>query len=85
MKAEEFIKQGDVSSALSALKNSVRDDPANSQLRVFLFQLLLVDGNYDSALNQLNVVGEMDAETILMVQAYRGVVLCEKMRAEVFA
>jgi type VI secretion system protein ImpE len=52
---------------------------------VFLFQLLSVMGQWDRALTQLNVAGELDAEALPMVQTYREAIQCEALRAEIFA
>ncbi len=42
-------------------------------------------GQWDRALTQLNVAGELDASTLAMVQTYREALLCEGLRADVFA
>jgi hypothetical protein len=44
-----------------------------------------VQGNWERALTQLNVAGEMDASTLAMVQTYREAIRCELLRAEIFA
>jgi type VI secretion system protein ImpE len=85
MLAEDLIKQGKISEALKALEDAVRKDPANSKLRVFLFQLLCVMGNWERALTQLGVVGDMDPMAMLMVKTCQAAIQCEALRAEVFA
>lgn len=85
MRAEEYLRQGNLSEALSELQNSIRQDPANVKYRIFLFQLLAVMGQWDRALTQLNVAGEMDASTLAMVQTYREAIQCEVLRKSVFA
>lgn len=85
MQAVEILKQGDVEATLSAVKNSVRDDPANAENRTFLFQLLAVAGDWDRALNQLNVAGELEAKAFPMVQTYREALGCEALREQVFS
>lgn len=84
MTAEEFVKQGDLNAALQQLQNQVKSQPAKAELRVFLFQLLSVLGQWDRALTQLNVAGELDAGTLAMVAMYRQVIACERFREEVF-
>jgi type VI secretion system protein ImpE len=54
-------------------------------LRVFLFQLLCVVGQWERALNQLNVVAELDPAALAMAQMYREALQCERLRADVFA
>jgi len=85
MVAEDLLKQGDLDGALKELQNEVRSNPANAELRVFLFQLLAVIGSFERALNQLNVAGDLNSQTFLMVQAYREALRCEALRASVFA
>lgn len=84
MNAEEYIKSGDLDSALTALQNVVRDDPSAARERIFLFQLLAVRGDWNRALTQLNVAAELDNEALLMAQTCRELIQCEGFRTEVF-
>jgi type VI secretion system protein ImpE len=43
-------------------RSQIRTEPSNAKHRVFLFQLLSVMGQWDRALTQLNVAGELDAD-----------------------
>lgn len=85
MPAEQSLREGRLADALAELQALVRKEPANPKHRIFLFQLLAVLGRWDRALNQLNVVGEMDAATLPMVQTYQEALRCESLRADVFA
>jgi type VI secretion system protein ImpE len=85
MPAAESLAKGDLDGALAELTQSVKSDPSSSKHRIFLFQLLCVMGQWDRALNQLKVLGEMDPGTIPMVQTYQEALACEALRAEVFA
>lgn len=85
MNPEEALKTGDLDTALSALTERVRKSPADARLRVFLFQLLTVLGQWERALSQLNIAGELDAGTLAMVSTYRDVLSCEVLRASVFS
>jgi type VI secretion system protein ImpE len=85
MTAEEHIKAGNLTEALAELQAQVKKKPADSRLRVFLFQLLAVMGQWERAASQLEVAGEMDAEAATMRQMYREVLRCELLRREVFA
>ncbi len=79
------LKDGDVARALKLLTEQVRSHPQDAKLRVFLFQLLCVLGQWERALNQLNVSLELDAGTLPMVQTYREAIACETLRLQVFA
>ena len=83
--AEQALKDGDAVRALKLLTEQVRAHPQHAKLRVFLFQLLCVLGQWERALNQLNVSLELDAGTLPMVQTYREAIACETLRMQVFA
>ncbi|KPF51957.1 virulence protein SciE type [beta proteobacterium AAP51] len=83
--AELALKEGDVARALKLLTEQVRAKPQEAKLRVFMFQLLCVLGQWDRALNQLNVSLELDGSTLPMVQTYREAIACETLRLQVFA
>ena len=84
MTADEYVKQGNLNAALKQLQEQVKAQPANVEYRVFLFQLLSVLGQWDRALTQLSVAGELDAATLAMVAMYRQVIACERFREDVF-
>jgi type VI secretion system protein ImpE len=83
--AEDRLRVGDLDESLRQLQEQVRKAPANAKYRVFLFQLLAVMGQWERALNQLTVAGELDAGNLAMVQTYREALQCEVLRAEIFA
>ncbi|MCU0940355.1 MAG: tetratricopeptide repeat protein [Burkholderiaceae bacterium] len=83
--AEQALKEGDAKRALQLLTDQVRSRPQDAKLRVFLFQLLCITGQWDRALNQLNVSLGLDPGTLPMVQTYREAIACEALRMQVFA
>jgi type VI secretion system protein ImpE len=83
--AEQSLREGNVDAALKSLQDGVRTQPADAKLRVFLFQLLCVMGQWPRALTQLEVCGELDASTLAMVNTYREALKCETLRTAVFA
>ncbi len=85
MAVEGFLQAGELEETLNQLQAQVRDAPSKAELRIFLFQLLAVMGQWQRALTQLNVAGELDAAALAMVQTYREAIRCEVLRAEVFA
>lgn len=85
MNATELLRAGRIDEALSALQDQVRNQPGDAELRVFLFQLLAVMGQWSRAQKQLAVAGELEAKALAMVQIYRAALDCEALRAEVFA
>ncbi len=85
MQAEDHLRAGDLDQALSSLEAEVRSNPAKPELRVFLFQLLSVLGEWDRAMTQLNVVADMNADCMLMAQVCRPALNCEALRRDIFA
>jgi type VI secretion system protein ImpE len=83
--AEQAVRDGSLDVAIRDLQDQVRRSPEKVELRVFLFQLLCVMGQWDRARAQLDVAAELDAGTLAMAQMYREAVRCEMLRAEVFA
>lgn len=85
MNPHTLITEGKLGEALTALQVQVRQDPSNARLRIFLFQLLAVMGQWNRALTQLNVAGELDTQALPMVQTYREAIQCEALRDDIFA
>jgi type VI secretion system protein ImpE len=83
--AEEAMRVADLQTALTSVQNRIKKSPADAELRVFLFQLLCVLGQWERALQQLNVASELDAKALAMAQMYRETLRCELLRSEVFA
>jgi type VI secretion system protein ImpE len=84
LNSEQTLKDGNLEQALADIQQLVRKNPANSKYRIYLFQLMSILGQWERALNQLNVLADMDAETMAMVQTYRETLRCETLRAEIF-
>ncbi len=83
--AEQSVRDGDTEAALQQLQTQVRAQPADARLRTFLFQLLSVRGEWERALEQLTLAGQLDPAALLMVQTYREALRCEALRAQVIA
>ena len=83
--AEQALRDADPQRALKLLQDQVRAKPSAARLRVVLFQLRVVLGQWDRALTQLGVIAELDASALPMVQTYRETIQCERLRAQVFA
>ncbi|MEP4196404.1 MAG: type VI secretion system accessory protein TagJ [Aliishimia sp.] len=84
MSAVDLLKAGDLDGALEALQVEVRANAASASLRVFLFQLLCVRGDWKRAIQQLKVSAEMDPLALPMAQTYREGIVCEVYREKVF-
>jgi type VI secretion system protein ImpE len=85
MTAQELLKEGKPAEALAALQAEVRAAPNDGKLRVFLFQLLSVLGQWERAVTQLKVVTDQDALTLEMAQVCGPALAAENLRTEIFA
>ena len=83
--AQALVVAGDPQAALQRLQQEIRTRSGDPKLRVFLFQLLCVLGQWQRALSQLQTCGELDAGTLAMVATYREALQCERVREAVFA
>ena len=84
MTAQELLKEGKPAEALTALQAEVRAAPNDGKLRVFLFQLMTVLGQWERAATQLKVCTDQDAKTLLMAQVCGPALAAENLRAEIF-
>ena len=79
-----LVTAGRPGEALAQVQQQVRARPQDAKLRVLLFQLLVVTGQWQRAGTQLEVCGELDAEALPMVNTYREALKCELVREAVF-
>ncbi|MBC8735905.1 virulence protein SciE type [Paraburkholderia sp. UCT31] len=85
VKPEKLLADGHLNDALQALAAKVKNSPADATLRVFLFQLLALRGDWERAGTQLTVAGELERQNALMVAAYRAALVGEREREAVLA
>ncbi len=78
------ITNADLESALRKAQQCVRQNPAEAKHRILLFQILVLLGDWDKARTQLDVLNDLDASTRFLVQTYQQVLLCERIRIDVF-
>lgn len=79
------LRNADLATSLKSLQAEIRDNPAEPKHRIFLFQLLSVLGQWERALGQLNVLRDLNAESLSLVQTYQETLNCEALRDAVFA
>ncbi len=85
MDAAELLRRNELDAARAKLLDEVRGDPANAKLRVFLFQLCCVTGDWPRAKTQLETAVSMDDGALLMGRIYGDALGCEVERTKVFA
>ena len=83
--SEAHFRAGRLQEALTELQAERKKKPGDALLRVFLFQMLAVTGQWERARTQLEVAAGLDPEALAMKATYQDVLRCELIRAEVFA
>lgn len=85
MTPQDLLRSGDLTGAMEALSAQVRKAPADAKLRIFLFQMLCLRGEWKRAVQQLKVCAELDPAAVTMARTYREAIICEVFRERVFA
>jgi len=84
MTGNKTLFSGELSASLKGLQEQIRSNPAKPELRVYLFQLLCVMGDFKRAMTQLNVAADLSEDNKLMAQVCRPLLNCEALRQEIF-
>jgi type VI secretion system protein ImpE len=84
MNAQELFRAGRLNEAVDALGAELRENPGDSQRRIFLFELLCFAGNYQRAEKQLDVLAQKGAEAAMGTLLYRSALHAEQTRQEMF-
>jgi type VI secretion system protein ImpE len=82
---DALLRSGDVAGARAALIEAVRTRPGDDRVRMFLFQLLCVTGEWDKARKQLETLVQVAADAQMLGVTYNQVLEAERLRADVFA
>jgi type VI secretion system protein ImpE len=85
MSIEELIKEGKLRPAIAEVEGQIRDRPADAKLRVLLFNLLSMVGDWKRAVIQLETAAQMDGENGLLSTVYKPAVSAELLRSKVFS
>ncbi|HWC95681.1 MAG TPA: type VI secretion system accessory protein TagJ [Candidatus Sulfopaludibacter sp.] len=84
MNAGQLFKAGKLNEAVQALSAELRDNPADTQRRTFLFELLCFSGAYDRAEKHLDVLAQSNKDTQLGALLYAGALSADRTRTEMF-
>lgn len=84
MTAQELYRAGKLQEAIQALSNDLRDNPADSQSRTFLFELLCFAGDYPRAEKHLSLLAQHSPEAEMGGLLYRSALSAERKRRAFF-
>lgn len=85
MTAQELLKQSRPQEALDRLQNDIRRQPGDAGLRLALFQLLAVRGNWDRSIAQVQTAVSLDSRFAPLAVLLHSLVELEQVRAAVFS
>jgi type VI secretion system protein ImpE len=85
MSTQELLAQGRLADAMGEMQAVLRDKPSDVASRASYIQALLVAGEWDKALKQLQVLGSTDPTKAVEVEIARQAIACERVRESVFA
>jgi type VI secretion system protein ImpE len=84
MDPKELIRAGKLSEARQQLIDSVKDSPGDSGLRVLLFQVLTLLGDFQKAERHIDIIAAQDVKTEAGIMPYKNLLHGEKVRQEVY-
>lgn len=85
MGAQQLFEAGQLTNAIAAVTDEIRNNPARLEARTLLFELLSFAGELDRAEKQLDVVGQQDAKSEWAVQVYRNILVAERSRRRLWS
>ncbi len=83
--ADDLLRAGDFDGARRALVEVVKSDPGDVPTRLFLFQLLAVQGDWAKAKTHLTALAQLSPEAQMLAVVYGQAIDAEATRAAVMA
>lgn len=84
LNADELFVSGDIQGARAELIKQVRSEPGSVPVRMFLFQLFSLTGEWKRAKAQLETLAKLDPEMHMLSVAYSQCIEAELQRESVF-
>jgi protein involved in temperature-dependent protein secretion len=82
--ADRLLSLGDLAATRAALVRDVRENPGDLGARMFLFQLLLLTGEWDKAEVQLRALAQTSPDAQMLNVVYAQAIAAEKTRSAAF-
>lgn len=82
--ADELLAAGDLDGTRASLVETIKRSPDDQRARMFLFQLLAVQGEWDKAAAQLRALAQLSPEAQMLAATYNQAIVAEQMRAKAF-
>jgi type VI secretion system protein ImpE len=83
--ADELLRAGDLQGARALLVEAAKRAPSDQSVRMFLFQLMCLLGEWDKAEVHLRTLATLSPEAQMLAVNYTAAIAAERVRAQVFA
>lgn len=82
---EDLLRSGDLAAVRAELVDKVKRAPGDEGARMFLWQVMAVQGDWDKALVQLRALASVAGETQMLATVYHQAIEAERERAKAYA
>ena len=82
---QDALRSGDLSACKTAQMERVKAAPGDAKERAFISQIFMVEGDWDRAIKQLQMLADLQPDAIDLVTDYCAALAAEKTRIEVMA
>lgn len=82
---DELIQAGNLAGARAALVEAVKRGPGDEAARMFLWQVMAAQGDWDKAASQLRALASLSAQSQMLATVYTQAMAAEATRAKAYA
>ena len=85
MHGDDLLRSGDLAGARAALVSAVKAQAGDASARMFLWQVMAVQGDWDKAASQLRALASVSGEAQMLATVYHQAITAEAQRASAYA
>ncbi len=85
MMPDDLLRSGSLAEVRAGLVDTVKRAPGDQGARMFLWQVMAAQGDWDKALAQLRALASLSPEAQMLATVYSQAMAAEKQRAEAYA
>jgi len=82
--AKEYFEQGDLNEALKTMSQELTEKPSDISKRAFYIELLCINGDYEKADRQLDIMTTLDPSSVLVIGKWRQLIRAAQARKDVY-
>lgn len=85
MTPDDLLRSGSLAEVRAGLVDTVKRAPGDQGARMFLWQVMAAQGDWEKALTQLRALASLSPEAQMLATVYNGAVAAEKQRLDAYA